>query len=69
VKVTVPVGLPVAGEAGVTVAVYVICCPRPEGLDDDAIAVADAIGTMLSVNIDETDVPKVVSPEYVAAIQ
>jgi hypothetical protein len=63
VKVTVPVGLPVAGEAGVTVAVYVICCPRPDGLADEASDVADAIGRMSSVRSDAVDVPNVPSPE------
>jgi hypothetical protein len=40
-KLTVPVGVPAAGETGSTVAVKVICCPRMALLPEDARLTAD----------------------------
>ena len=38
-NVTVPVGMPAAGDTGLTVAVKVTCCPYVEGLAEEVTVV------------------------------
>ena len=50
-KVTVPLGVPLPGAVALTVAVMMTCCPKSDGLTDEASAVdvADLLTVWVSV--------------------
>ena len=65
-KVTVPVGVPLAGAVAATVAVKVTDCPKTEGFADDVTAVAELplLTTCGLVFSEPVLVAKFVSPAY-----
>jgi hypothetical protein len=71
-KVTVPVGVPVAGGTGATVAVNVTDCPKTDGLAEDVTVVVVwpwAGGVTVWVRAALVLVLKFASPPYVAVIE
>ena len=67
-NVTVPVGVPVPGGTGLTVAVKVTDCPTTDGFADDDTAVVVAILLTVWVSGAELLPTKLPSPLYVAVI-
>jgi hypothetical protein len=62
-KVTVPVGVPVAGATGATVAVKVTDWPSEDGFKDDVRPTVALPCPTTWVRALEVDAPKLVSPE------
>jgi len=70
-KVTVPVGMPVAGAMAVTVAVKVTDCPSMDGswFDTSPTVTAPLLTTWMSAVTDvDLTLAKLVSPEYAAVM-
>ena len=68
-KVTVPVGVPLPGAAGATVAVKVTPCPNTDGFADEITTVV--VLAMLTVCVSVLDVlaAKLLLPPYVTVIE
>jgi hypothetical protein len=61
-KVTVPVGVPVAGATAVTVAVNVTVCPKTDGLTDEVTVVELTPFTTVCVRAADVLLVKLLSP-------